>query len=260
MSERHTVGVIRPEWPSPPNVHAITTTRRGGVSAAPYDSFNLALHVGDEEACVLENRRRLNLEIALETRSAGHSSRELPEPVWLEQVHGTHVATLGEGFRTGPADASVAFRPGPVCAVLTADCLPVLFCDRSGTRVGIAHAGWRGLAAGVVESALAALGCAPADLIAWLGPAIGPEAFEVGDEVRARFLADDPGASVGFERNERGRWQADLYVLARRRLARAGVTSVHGGGASTYAEPRRFFSYRRDGQCGRMATLIWLAS
>jgi YfiH family protein len=158
------------------------------------------------------------------------------------------------------ADAAVAFRPDRVCVVLTADCLPVLLCDRAGTRVGIAHAGWRGLAAGVVEAAVAALECAPAELMAWLGPAIGPEAFEVGVEVRAQFIAKDVGAEAAFEKNARGRWQADLYALARRRLARAGVDAVYGAVMSTHADPRRFYSHRRDGPCGRMANLIWLSA
>jgi YfiH family protein len=241
------IDVIRPDWRAPSRVHAAVTTRRGGVSAGPYESLNLAMHVGDEEARVCENRRRLRQALAL----GG-------EPAWLEQVHGNRVVTLGEEEPVGPADASVAFRPGLICAVLTADCLPVLLCDRAGTRVGIAHAGWRGLAHGVVEAALAALRCPPAELLAWLGPAIGPAAFEVGDEVRTVLVAEDPAADVAFERNARGRWQADLYALARRQLARAGVTSVHAGDFCTHAEPTRFYSHRRDGRCGRMASLIWL--
>jgi len=241
--------LIRPDWPAPASVRAAVSTREGGVSAAPYDTLNLASHVGDREASVAENRRRLREALRLDA-----------EPSWLEQRHGANVAHLGDAPRAAGADAAVAFERGQVCAVLTADCLPVLLCDRGGTRVGIAHAGWRGLAAGVLESALAALECGPEELMAWLGPAIGPRAFEVGDEVRARFMADDAGNGVAFDRNQRGRWQADLYALARRRLTRAGVTSVYGGGASTHAEPQRFFSYRRDGVCGRMASLVLLAA
>jgi len=242
------LALIRPEWPAPASVRAAVSTRDGGVSAAPYDRLNLASHVGDREASVTENRRRLREALRLDA-----------EPSWLEQRHGANVVHLGDAPNGPIADAAVAFEPGQVCAVLTADCLPVLLCDREGTRVGIAHAGWRGLAAGVVESALDALECPPEEIVAWLGPAIGPEAFEVGDEVRQRFIADDPAAGLAFERNDRGRWQADLFALARRRLSRAGVTSVHGGGASTHGDPLRFFSYRRDGVCGRMASLIWLA-
>lgn len=258
MRQIYTLEMIRPKWPAPGRVHAFTTTRCGGVSAAPHDTFNLAQHVGDEEPRVLENRRRLQLAIALENNAAGraHAGR-LPEPAWLEQVHGTRVVTLGDEAPPGPADAAVAFRPGPVCAVLTADCLPVLLCDRRGTRVGLAHAGWRGLAQGVVDAAITALDCAPSELIAWLGPAIGPGAYEVGAEVRAAFEKDS-SVDAAFEPNSRGRWQANLYAIARAQLARAGVTSVHGGDHCTYAEPARFFSFRRDGQCGRMASLIWL--
>jgi YfiH family protein len=226
-------------------VNAVATTRAGGVSSGRYESLNLALHVGDDAEHVAENRHRLRAGLGLEE-----------EPAWLSQVHGAKVARLDEGA-PGTADASVTTARGRACAILTADCLPVLLCNRAGTRIGAAHAGWRGLADGVIEAAVAALG-APDELLAWLGPAIGPDAFEVGGEVRERFVAHDPAAARAFRPNRRGRWQADLYALARLRLAAAGVTAVYGGGWCTHADPGRFFSHRRDGQCGRMATLIWL--
>jgi len=200
---------------------------------------------------VASNRARLRAALSLPR-----------EPLWLAQVHGSRVhrarAVPAGGDATPEADAAVTFEPERVLAVLTADCLPVVIARRDGTAVGIAHAGWRGLCAGVVEAACSALGAPAAELVAWLGPAIGPAAFEVGHEVRAAFIADDAGASAAFAPNARGRWQADLYALARRRLARAGVRSVTGGGLCTYGDSRRWYSYRRDGPTGRMATLAWL--
>lgn len=238
---------LYPDWPAPVRVRAVMTTRSGGVSRAPYASFNLATHVGDDAAAVVENRRRLQ------------SALQLPsEPAWLEQLHGIGVATV-PGSRSGSADAIVSFERGGVCAVLVADCLPVFLASRDGDRVGLAHAGWRGLAAGVVEAAVAALDCDPAILIAWLGPAIGPAAFEVGDEVRMAFTERDPAAAAEFRRGRDGCWHADLPALARRRLANCGVQSVHGGELCTYTDRERFFSYRRDGATGRMAALVWLA-
>ena len=221
------------------------TLRTGGVSTGPYASLNLGDHVGDDPAAVAENRRRVREALALPS-----------EPLWLEQVHGTAVARFGEAVRPR-ADASVALAPGQVCAVMVADCLPVLLADRAGTCVAAAHAGWRGLAAGVLEATVAALPVDPAQLVAWLGPAIGPEAFEIGPEVREAFLAVDPEAADAFRPGTGDRWLADAYRLARQRLARAGVTDVHGGGLCTVSDPTRFFSYRRDGVTGRMAALIW---
>lgn len=236
------------EWPVPARVRACTTLRSGGVSAGAYATLNLADHVGDRADHVAENRRRLR------------AALDLPaEPLWLAQVHGTAVARPGDGRAGAPADAAVASAPGDVCAVLTADCLPVVLADRDATRVAVAHAGWRGLAAGVLETTLEALGRPPSRLVAWLGPAIAQPAFEVGEEVRAAFLARSPEHAAAFAGNARGRFQADLYALARITLARAGVTSVHGGGWCTAGDPARFFSYRRDGTTGRMATLAWLA-
>ncbi|HUY03684.1 MAG TPA: peptidoglycan editing factor PgeF [Rhodocyclaceae bacterium] len=237
---------IVPDWPAPARVRALATTRGGGVSAPPYDSFNLATHVGDQPRAVAENRRRL--------RSA------LPaEPLWLNQVHGTRAVTAEQAGSDLAADACVASSPDRVCAVQSADCLPVLFADLAGTVVAAAHAGWRGLAAGVLEQTVTAMAVAPENLLAWLGPAIGPAAFEVGAEVREIFSAHDPAAAAAFAANDRGRWQCDLAALARLRLARAGVARVFGGGLCTHSDPLRFYSYRRDGVTGRMASLVWLA-
>jgi YfiH family protein len=225
------------------------TLRTGGVSAAPYDTLNLGIHVGDDPAAVTENRRRVR------------ESQHLPsEPAWLEQVHGIDVANLDETHAPAMQRADAAFtqQAGPVCAIQVADCMPVLFAARDGTAVGAAHAGWRGLAGGVLEATIAALARPASDLIAWLGPAISQPYFEVGDEVRAAFIAHDPAAAAAFARNPRDRWQCDLYTLARQRLAALGIAHISGGEHCTYADKTRFFSYRRDGRCGRMAALIWL--
>jgi len=238
---------LRPNWPAPAGVHAAMTTRAGGVSQGPYASFNLASHVGDEAAAVSENRRRLRVALDLPA-----------EPAWLEQVHGIRVVAL-PGPAPGPADAAVTFTPGSVCAVLVADCLPVFLTGRDGRRLGVAHAGWRGLAAGIIEATVAALECTPGELVAWLGPSIGPAAFEVGGEVRDAFVARDAGSAIAFRPGREGRWLADLPALARRRLAGAGVGVVHGGELCTHSDPARFYSYRRDGATGRMAALAWLA-
>lgn len=240
---------VVPDWPAPARVRALTTTRRGGVSTGPYASLNLAGHVGDDPSRVASNRLRLKDAFSLPD-----------EPGWLEQVHGCDVAELnGSCAGVQVADASVAFERGSVCAVLTADCLPLLMCDRSGTRVAAVHAGWRGLLAGVVEAAVARLGGARRDLLCWLGPAIGPEAYEVGAEMRDAFWGGDSEAADAFRCADDGEhWYADLYRLARLRLARCGVDAVYGGDCCTFSEPARFFSYRRDGVTGRMATLIWL--
>lgn len=241
-----------PDWPAPARVRAFVTTRAGGVSRPPWDSMNPAGHVGDDPAAVAENRRILRAVLPA-------------EPLWLNQVHGTCV--VEEAAVEPPcADASVARQPGQVCAVLTADCLPVLFCDRAGSVVAAAHAGWRGLMAGVLEETVARMAVPPDAILAWLGPAIGPAAFEVGDEVREAFVSRHPLTAVAFRPALPGtldeaprKWLADLYALARIRLAAAGVAEVYGGGLCTVSAPARFYSYRRDGVCGRMASLIWLA-
>jgi YfiH family protein len=238
---------LRPDWPAA--VDALVTTREGGASGGAYASLNLGLRSGDDEAAVRENRRRLQ---AL-----------LPSPpVWLRQVHGTRVADADAARATGAepeADAAVARRPGTVCAVLVADCMPVLLADEAATVVAVAHAGWRGLCGGVLEATVGAMGVAPERLIAWLGPAIGARVYEVGEEVRAAFLARDQASAQAFRAARPGHWLLDLYAVARQRLAAQGVARVHGGGLCTFSDPARFFSYRRDGSTGRMAALIWLA-
>ncbi len=246
-------------------MRALSTLREGGVSQGAYASLNLGAHVGDDAANVAENRRRLTL-------SAGLPS----EPIWLTQVHGNGVRNIdAEAASLAPtcsglagsrsvaseppaADASWTRSRARVCAILTADCLPVLFATQSGDAVAAAHAGWRGLSGGVLEATVNALGVDPATLLVWLGPAIGRQHFEVGPEVREVFLANDAGAVVAFKESSRGRWWADLGLLARLRLLKLGVTHVYGGGECTYAQPERFYSHRREGQTGRQATLIWI--
>jgi YfiH family protein len=236
------------DWPAPPGVRALSTFRGGveGVSQAPYASFNLGDHVGDDPAAVAENRRCLK-------EGAG-----LPaEPGWLAQVHGIHVVDIDRPGVRVAADAAVAHGAGKVCAILTADCLPLVLTTDAGDRVAAAHAGWRGMAAGVIEATVRALG-GPADqLMAWLGPAIGPRHFEVGAEVREAFVSVDAATAGAFEPNARGRFMADLPGLARRRLANLGVSRIYGGTECTFARADRYYSHRRDGITGRQATLIW---
>lgn len=234
-----------PDWPAPGNVRALQTTRTGGVSTAPYDSLNLGSHVGDAPMAVARNRMLLNTLLP-------------SEPVWLEQVHGTSVANADNANCRIQADACIARQRGSVCVVMTADCLPVLLCDAQGSVVGAAHAGWKGLAAGVIESTVQAMGCAPQHLMAWLGPAISQPTFEVGEEVQALFVDTDPQAAVAFMPGQDGKWFADIYALARLRLDAMGVGQVYGGGHCTHRERERFYSYRRDGVTGRMGTFIWI--
>jgi YfiH family protein len=240
---------IIPDWPALPTVRAVSTTRAGGVSRGPYRSMNPADHVDDAPAAVAANRDRLAEVLRLPAA-----------PAWLRQVHGTRVVDAAGVNMPAEADASWTDRTGVVCVVLTADCLPVLLSDRRGRCVAAVHAGWRGLAAGVIEAAVGALPVDSSDLLAWLGPAIGPHAFSVGEEVRDTFMAHDPQAGTAFTAGADGGLQADLYRLARQRLTAAGVTDVYGGHWCTYSDPERFFSYRRDGVSGRMASLIWLVS
>jgi len=240
--------MIYPQWPAPAHVKAVTTTREGGVSAPPYDSLNLADHVGDLPAAVARNRLTLAQQLGLPR-----------QPVWLQQVHGDRVVDAACSESCPAADASFSRVRDVVCAVLTADCLPVLFCDRAGSRVAAAHAGWRGLAGGVLERTVAALDAAPDDLLAWLGPAIGPQVFEVGDEVREAFVGQHADAEQAFSRQANGRWLADIYLLGRIRLLAMGVTAIYGGGLCTYSDRDRFYSYRRDPVTGRMASLIWFS-
>ena len=237
--------LLIPDWPAPANVRACVTTRAGGVSLAPFDSLNLGDHVGDDPLAVAENRRRL--QALLGCRAA-----------WLSQVHGVTVVEA-DPLQVPEADASWSATPGTACTIMTADCLPALFCDRAGTRVAAAHAGWRGLAAGVLEASVAALGCAPDQVLVWLGPAIGPQAFEVGGEVRAAFINQHPQAAAAFAPSVNpGRFMADLYQLARIRLASIGVTAVYGGGLCSFSDAERFYSYRRAPRTGRLASLVWL--
>lgn len=245
---------IVPQWPVPPAVRAFVTTRNGGASEGSCASLDAGGHplCGDAAyvAAVLENRRRIQTWLP----SAPH---------WLDQVHGTRVVRI-DGVHPAPsadairADAAVTRECRTVLAIRAADCLPVLLSDREGEVVGAAHAGWRGLAAGVLENTVAAMDCPPSDIVAWLGPAIGRSAFEVGDEVREAFTAVDRRAATAFLPVKSGKWLADLATLARQRLARAGVDDVHGGGMCTMSDPLRWFSYRRDRTTGRMAALIWI--
>ncbi len=237
--------MILPDWPAPARVKSLMTTRANGVSQAPWTSFNLGDHVGDDPMHVAANRARLR--------------QQLPaEPGWLQQVHSTRVVDLGHDANR-EADASLSRQSGTVCAVLTADCLPVLFCDRAGSVVAATHAGWRGLAGGILEATVAAMPVPPGDILAWMGAAIGPQAFEVGDDVRDAFIAQHSEADAAFLPHGSGKWLADIYRLARIRLKRVGVQAIFGGGRCTFSESEIFFSYRRDGVTGRMASLIWLA-
>ena len=243
---REGVQILTPEWPAPANVRAAFTLRHHGVSKGPYDSLNVGARVGDEPAAIAENRRRLRAQLQLPQ-----------EPAWIDQVHGTEVLDLDSTAPPAAADAAFTRRAGRVCVVQVADCLPVLITARDGSVVAAAHAGWRGLAAGVLEATVRRLAVEPGQAMVWLGPAIGQAHFEVGDEVRQVFLARDAAAAAAFAANARGRWQCDLARLARGRLAALGVTAVFGGGWCTHADASRFFSFRRDGRCGRMAALIW---
>ena len=240
---------IIPDWPAPANVKALQTTRIGGTSSAPYDSLNLGDHVGDAPLAVEHNRILLNTLLP-------------SEPVWLEQKHGTIVADADRADCLPQADACIARHRAAVCVAMTADCLPVLLCDKQGSVVGAAHAGWKGLAAGVIETTVQAMDAAPQNLMAWLGPAISQDAFEVGAEVRALFVDADPQAAAAFTpsplRGEGEKWFADICALARLRLNALGITSIYGGDFCTFRERERFFSYRRDGVTGRMGTFIWL--
>ena len=240
---------IKPDWPAPANVKAFITTRTGGVSTGPHASFNLGLRADDDPHAVTQNRALLQ--------------QHLPQaPQWLRQVHGVQVVDADALTDNPEADASVAREPDTVCAIMIADCLPVLFTNRAGTRVAAAHAGWRGLAGGVIANTVQTLcdgGDKPADLLAYIGPGIGPTAFEVGADVYEAFTTHDMQAKAAFVAHTPGKWLADLFMLARQALGRAGLSSgnVYGGGLCTYADPLRFYSYRRDKITGRMAAFIW---
>ena len=238
-------GWLTPDWPAPARVRACVTTRADGVSLPPYDSFNLGDHVDDDPAAVASNRLKLTTTLGC-------------QPAWLSQVHGIRVVEA-DPARVETADASWSQTPGIASLVMTADCLPALFCNRDGTRVAAAHAGWRGLASGVLEATLDALATPADQILVWLGPAIGPDAFEVGPEVRDAFIAQHAEADAAFRPSANaGRYLADIYALARIRLAARGITAVYGGGFCTVSDPR-FYSYRRASRTGRFASLVWLA-
>lgn len=240
---------IVPDWPAPANVKAFITTRNGGVSAGPHASFNLGLRADDDPQAVAQNRLLLQ--------------QHLPQPPkWLRQIHGTRVVDADSlnPAESADADAAVACKPETVCTIMIADCLPVLFANRAGTRVAAAHGGWRGLAGGVIANTVQALcsdGGDPADLLAYIGPGIGPTAFEVGADVYDAFTAKDSENIAAFVPHAPGKWLADLFILARRALTLSGVTQVYGGGLCTFSDPARFYSYRRDKVTGRMAAMIW---
>jgi hypothetical protein len=236
---------IAPDWPAPAHVRALATTRLGGVSKAPYASFNLGDHVGDAPAAVTANRAQLRAHLPA-------------EPLWMQQVHGTRCIDAALVPPGSAADAAFTRTPGVVCAVLTADCLPILLCDTAGTVVAAAHAGWRGLAAGVIEATVSAMGVPGEQLMAWLGPAIGPQHFEVGGEVRAAFLIQATQAESAFLAQPNGKWLCDIKALATQRLNALGVCRIASAEFCTVRDSEKFFSYRRDGASGRMASLIWL--
>lgn len=239
---------IVPDWPAPANIRAVATTRIGGVSQGPYRGFNLAYHVGDAPEHVAGNRRVLAGRLGLSN-----------DPAWLEQVHGTHVVPA-DRFETPPqADAAWTDKPDIACVVMTADCLPVLFCARDGGKVAAAHGGWRGLAGGILEKTVEAMSTDPEELLVWMGPAIGPSAFEVGPEVREAFVSRWPDTEAAVVPGEGDRWFCDIYAVAHAQLAALGIESIHGGGFCTFQDSRRFFSYRRDRETGRQASLIWRA-
>lgn len=242
----------QPEWPAPARVRALYTLRHGaGVSLPPFDHFNLGERCGDDPAAVAQNRRLL-------AQGAGLPKR----PHWLNQVHGTAVLRVDASIeaREPEADAAITAAPNCVLAVLSADCLPLLLCAEDGSEVAAVHAGWRGLCAGVIESSIAAMRESPARILAWLGPAAGALAYEVGEEVRNAFISRDAGAAEAFRSSRPGHWYCDLYTLARQRLDALGVTRVSGGDFCTISDPQRFFSHRRDARTGRMASLVWIES
>jgi len=255
MANAEPITLITPNWPAPHNVKALQTTRAGGVSVAPYASLNLGTHVQDNPIAVAKNRQLL--------------SPYLPsEPVWVNQVHGTDVIDAATSTCLQNADASFTTKPNVVCVTMTADCLPVLLCDKKGTVVAAVHAGWRGLCDGVIEAAVQKMQVPPDEVLVWLGPAIGPNAFEVGGDVRDQFIAKDNQASQAFKllasSTSGDKWLGNLYLIAQQRLNRIGVSAIYGAGVNedfcTYTDQARFFSFRRDNTTGRMASMIWLES
>ncbi len=239
-----TADLLYPDWPAPVSVRAVSTTRAGGVSSYPWNSLNLASHVGDDQDAVNRNRQLLAVQANLPQ-----------QPAWLTQVHG---CTISSRSAATEADGRYSRLNGEVCAVLTADCLPVLLCSADGRAVAAVHAGWRGLAAGILENAVAQFDVDATEIMAWMGPAIGPRRFEVGGEVREAFVTRQPVAESAFRQVDQSHWLADIYALAKFRLQAVGVHSIYGGGYCTVTDQQRFFSYRRDGVTGRMASLIWI--
>jgi len=247
MNSDSEIEIIRPDWPASGNIHAFCSTRKSGVSRGEFSGLNLALHVEDNPQYVALNRQQLKQQLHLPA-----------EPLWLNQVHGTQVINASATAESTPdADASYATISNQVCVVMTADCLPVLICNRKSNKVAAAHAGWRGLADGVIEKTIESLNEKPEELLVWLGPAIGPDAFEVGEDVYHAFVADLPQAEIAFKANRPGHYLADIYQLARLRLNRLGVNAIYGGEYCTCSDVDHFYSYRRDGKTGRQASLIW---
>lgn len=255
MTNPASISFITPNWPAPKNVKALQTTRLGGVSVAPYSNLNLGAHVQDDPMAVAKNRQLL--------------SPYLPsEPVWVNQVHGVDVIDAATSTCLQNADASLTTKPNVVCVTMTADCLPLLLCDKRGTVVAAVHAGWRGLCDGVIEAAVNKMQVSPSDVLVWLGPAIGPDAFEVGSDVREQFIEKDSQAALAFKsinnQDSKGKWLCNLYLIAQQRLNNIGVTQVYGASVNedfcTYTDEARFFSFRRDNVTGRMASMIWFES
>lgn len=241
--------VITPDWPAPQNIQAVSTTRQGGFSQAPFDTMNLGTHVGDDPSVVSKNRNQLKQLASLPN-----------SPLWLQQVHGTDVIHASSWQQSSQADAIYSDQPNQVCAIMTADCLPVLFTDKQGKQVAAAHAGWRGLLNGVLENTVSQFTGDRDDILVWLGPAIGPKQFEVGHEVYAAFTADSQDSQQAFKISDQTHYLADIYLLAKLRLTALGITQIYGGDFCTVTEEQRFFSYRRDGITGRMVSLIWIES
>ena len=242
---------IYPDWPAPDNVKAVMTTRHGGVSQAPFGTMNLGIHVDDALQDVSQNRALLKQTLKLPN-----------EPLWLNQVHGTQIADHASNECGDDADAVISHQSGEVCSIMTADCLPVLFCSTSGDVIAGAHAGWRGLQAGILEKCVSGMGCNPEQVLVWLGAAIGSDAFEVGEEVREAFMSVYAESVSAFmlKDEQRGKWLADIYLLAKVHLGQAGIKpgNIYGGEFCTYSDEARFYSYRREARTGRMAALIWL--
>jgi YfiH family protein len=247
MKNKYNNNWLIPDWPASKNIQAVTTTRQGGVSNTPFDRMNLGDHVNDDSRAVQQNRQRL--------KDTLHLSKS---PIWLKQIHSALISNLDDDSPLMDADAAVTTQKQQACVVMTADCLPVLFCDSSGSVVAAAHAGWRGLHASVLEKTVESMNAKPENIMAWLGPAIGPSAFEVGSEVRQAFMDVQAQAEKAFQEKSNGKWLADIYLLAKQRLNAIGVSQIYGGGECTYTDSERFYSYRREVKTGRMASLIWI--